>query len=221
MGCASSGSSVLLPNGLQHGEKVVQGVAGSDPVVVTFHMLQGEEVGTASVEPSTLGRGLVLQARALRGHGIVTLIHSASVTAVREQVPVGEQGLQGAPLQLVLSPIDEATKQRVMETVVGGAAHVEEWQVWDSIQTLTLDKLPLVSLPSALQSLTFGDSFNQSLDNVTLPGALQSLTFGWEFNQRLGNVTLPSALQSLTFTSHHHPRLENVNLPSGCQICRT
>ena len=54
-------------------------------------------------------------------------------------------------------------------------------------------------MPGSLQSLTFGDRFNQSLETVTLPGSLQSLTFGDRFNQSLENVTLPGSLQSLTF----------------------
>ena len=33
-------------------------------------------------------------------------------------------------------------------------------------------------LPDSLQSLTFGDDFNQSLRHVVLPSDLQSLTFG-------------------------------------------
>ena len=45
-----------------------------------------------------------------------------------------------------------------------------------------------VTLPSSLQSLKFGDCFDQSLEGVTcvtLPGGLQSLTFGRNFNEDL------------------------------------
>ena len=45
------------------------------------------------------------------------------------------------------------------------------------------------------QQLTFGDDFNQSLDNVSLPGGLLQLTFGYDFNQSLDNVNLPHGLQ--------------------------
>ena len=56
-----------------------------------------------------------------------------------------------------------------------------------------------VRLPPGLQSLSFGDDFdNQSLDNVTWPTGLQSLTFGWCFNRSLDNLTWPEGLQSLT-----------------------
>ena len=37
-----------------------------------------------------------------------------------------------------------------------------------------------------LQSLTCGSRFNQSMDNVTLPSGLQSLTFGEEFDWSIG-----------------------------------
>ena len=46
--------------------------------------------------------------------------------------------------------------------------------------------------PAGLQSLTFGQSFNQSLDNVTWPAGLQSLTFGHGFNQSLGQCNMAS-----------------------------
>lgn len=42
-----------------------------------------------------------------------------------------------------------------------------------------------VSLPSSLQSLTFGFSFNESLERVALPGNLRHLTFGNKFNRSL------------------------------------
>ena len=60
-------------------------------------------------------------------------------------------------------------------------------------------RLEDVELPKVLQSLTFGQFFNQSLNNAALPGGLQSLTFGYHFNQSLDNVTLPGILLSLSF----------------------
>ena len=66
--------------------------------------------------------------------------------------------------------------------------------------TKVLDR---TTLPSSLQSLTFGTHFNQELDQVTLPSIVQSFTFGIHFNQILFGVTLPSSLQSLTFVHVH------------------
>jgi len=70
---------------------------------------------------------------------------------------------------------------------------------------------------ASLQSITFGGSFNQSLEKVALPSGLQSISFGYAFNQSLEKVTLPSGLQSISFGSSFNRSLENVTLPSGLQ----
>ena len=72
-------------------------------------------------------------------------------------------------------------------------------------------------LPPSLASLSFGKTFNQSLERVTLPSSLQSLSFGLEFNQSLERVTLPSSLQSLSFGWAFNQSLERVTLPSSLQ----
>ena len=46
-----------------------------------------------------------------------------------------------------------------------------------------------MTLPSSLQSLSFGHCFNQSLEHVTLASSLQSLSFGNWFNQCLQRTT--------------------------------
>ena len=55
-----------------------------------------------------------------------------------------------------------------------------------------------VTLPTGLQSLTFGKAFNQNIDNLTLPNGLQSLTFGEAFNQSMDNVTLSIGVQRIS-----------------------
>ena len=75
----------------------------------------------------------------------------------------------------------------------------------------------LRTLPNSLLSLTFGDRFNQSMENVTLPNGLQSLTFGYDFNQSMHNVILPTHLKSLTFGGRFNQSMENVTLPNGLQ----
>ena len=77
--------------------------------------------------------------------------------------------------------------------------------------------LERVTLPSSLQSLSFGLAFDQSLERVTLPSSLQSLSFGREFNQSLERVTLPSSLQSLSFGENFNQSLEQVTLPKSLQ----
>ena len=49
----------------------------------------------------------------------------------------------------------------------------------------------LQHLPCSLAKLTFGECFNQNLEQVTLPSSLKSLSFGRNFNQSLDRVTLP------------------------------
>ena len=67
-------------------------------------------------------------------------------------------------------------------------------------------------MPGSLQSLSFGERFNQSLDRVTLPSGLQSLTFGPNFNEDLEKVKWPSNLKSLTFSGRFNKRMR---LPSS------
>ena len=81
-------------------------------------------------------------------------------------------------------------------------------------QRSTLELLPILGLAQTLQSLTFGDSFNQSLQGLTLPLTLQSLTFGYEFNQSLQEVCLPGSLQSLTFGNQFNQSLRGLHLPN-------
>ena len=67
--------------------------------------------------------------------------------------------------------------------------------------------------PADLQSLTFGMSFNQSLDNVTWPADLQSLTFDLFFAEKL-NVVWPEGLQSLSFLNVEIPEEDPANSDS-------
>jgi hypothetical protein len=80
-----------------------------------------------------------------------------------------------------------------------------------------------VTLPSSLQSLTFGHAFNQSLQGVTLPNSLQILTFGSNtgsnFYQDLNGVALPSSLRSLTF-NRSFVRLEGMTFPTTLESFR-
>ena len=69
-----------------------------------------------------------------------------------------------------------------------------------------------VDLPK-LRSLTFGEHFNQSLQQVILPPFLEHLTFGYRFNEALQGVDLPKSLRSLTFGSLFNRSLEEVVLP--------
>ena len=82
-----------------------------------------------------------------------------------------------------------------------------------SWQRSNLGVLASLGFPETLQSLNFGDQFNQAL--VSLPSTLQSLTFGYSFNRRLG-VTLPSTLKALTFGHRYNHSL--LPLPGSLQL---
>ena len=67
----------------------------------------------------------------------------------------------------------------------------------------------------SLQSLTFGEEFNHSLEGIQLPSSLQSLTLGKDFNQSLEGIQLPSSLHSLTFGDGFNQSLQGIQLPSS------
>ena len=94
---------------------------------------------------------------------------------------------------------------------------------------LLYPSLQQVTLPSGLQSLTFGGKLNQGFLRATLPSSLESLTVGHDFNsfferfpqmpeQNLERVILPSGLRNLTFGHLFTHSLQGVTLPSGLQI---
>ncbi|EGG24679.1 hypothetical protein DFA_02923 [Cavenderia fasciculata] len=72
-------------------------------------------------------------------------------------------------------------------------------------------------LPPTLQSLTFGDGYNQPISVGVLPESLQSLTFGDSYNQAISVGTLPSTLQSLTFGDSYNQAISDGVLPSSLQ----
>ena len=104
-------------------------------------------------------------------------------------------------------------------TLLEGALEDDEVQILDTIMDLCWDgPVAKLILPSGLQTLTFGEFFNESLENTTLPSSLQSLTFGYWFNQSLDNTTLPSGLRNLTFSHWFNRSLDDTTLPSGLQM---
>jgi hypothetical protein len=77
----------------------------------------------------------------------------------------------------------------------------------------------VVRFPSIMvkaQWLRFGMGFNQSIGNVTLPSGLQSLEFGENFNQRC-RYDSPERPADLAFGINFNQSMENVTLPSGLQ----
>ena len=194
-----------------------------------------------SLSPSTLGlelRTMVSEQLPTKKGAKLVLYHLASPLMLQKTLQ--EQGIEGktARLSCTYVPTDLYAACKHLQglqvsdacfaldgvTQIGGCTSVASLRSRpESLQSLTFigqrldESLDGVTLPSNLQSLTFGDEFNQSLDGVTLPSNLQSLTFGGAFNQSLEGVTLPSNLQSLTFGDWFNQSLDRVTLPSNLQ----
>lgn len=65
---------------------------------------------------------------------------------------------------------------------------------WDSVLQLKPNLFP-----ESLETLTFGDQFNQPINEVTFPPNLKKLTFGYNFNQEIDGATFPEGLTELNF----------------------
>ncbi|EGG15172.1 hypothetical protein DFA_09998 [Cavenderia fasciculata] len=72
-------------------------------------------------------------------------------------------------------------------------------------------------LPTPLQSLKFGYRYNQPLSIGEIPSSLQSLVFGLDYDQPLPVGVLPSSLQSLVFGGYYNQRLSVGVLPTSLQ----
>ena len=57
----------------------------------------------------------------------------------------------------------------------------------------------ITSLPSDIHTFTFGDEFNDSIDNMKFPRDFRVLRLGDCFNRDLQNVATPPSRQPLTF----------------------
>ena len=68
-----------------------------------------------------------------------------------------------------------------------------------------------VCLPLGLRSLALGDSFDQAFELTSRLPHLETLTFGDAFNQRI--EALPSSLQNLTFGDDFDQPIEHLLLP--------
>jgi len=123
------------------------------------------------------------------------------------------QGMQASEEHFALEGLTQMQVRRFGEHVYHLARSLKNIS-FDNVFTTSLSPYR-VTLPNNLQSLTFGNDFNQSLDRETLPSNLQSLTFSNHFNQSLDRVTLPNKLQSLTFGSDVNQSLNGVALPNS------
>eukprot|EP00435_Cladocopium_sp_Y103_P046332 s2372_g13.t1 len=195
--------------------------SSSDLIDLRISCLTGEEC-SLEISTSALAKEVHLMAakklKAKKGAKmILTLNHQTSPSPLLLQKSLEQQGVVGktATLSCLYVPTCLYAAWRCIqglpdipgEVALEGVTQIEG-------TTIAMFKY-LNNLPKSLESLTFGESFNQSLERVILPSTLQSLTFGSCFNQSLERVILPSSLESLTFGSSFNCSLEGVTLPSS------
>ncbi|KAM9966619.1 hypothetical protein ACTFIR_006839 [Dictyostelium discoideum] len=70
-------------------------------------------------------------------------------------------------------------------------------------------------IPNGITSLSFGDSFNQLIENKNLPETITNLSFGLKFNKPIKINVLPSNLTSLSFNYHFNQPIEKGVLPNS------
>ena len=140
-------------------------------------------------------------------------------TVLELEKPLGEQGvLSGSNVTYVLQAAS-AEDVMCLAQKAGQKQNLDlrDQLFWATLRCLSLAGLPNLPLPSKLQSLTFGNRFDESLEQVSLPSTLESLTLGNSFRQSLEMVRFPTGLLSLTFGHCFNQSLEKVSLPSALQ----
>ena len=116
------------------------------------------------------------------------------------------------PLQFVRDPSWVKRIQDVEEC--GGFSQIPNLQSLQFGEKFN-QALIVGSLPATLESLQFGWHFNQALELGALPASLMSLQFGQRFNQPLAIHTLPASLKSLQFGRDFRQRVTVATLPSS------
>ena len=71
----------------------------------------------------------------------------------------------------------------------------------------------MAHLPTSLTSLTFGDRFNQSIDELPLPSSLTNLELGFRFDHPVTGLKLPESLTSLSFGYWFDQPIADLTLP--------
>ena len=190
------------------------GYTVSDDVELSVVYLNGEEC-KLSISSSTLGREvqqIVSRQLPSRNGRKTTMQHGNSPLMLGQTLQ--EQGIVGkaATLSCTFVPTDLLAAWRYIQ---GLPVPEGELSLEGVTRIAGISSRELLQLPRSLESLAFGDPFDQSLQGVTFPSSLQSLTFGYNFNQSLKEVALPSGLQSLTFGEKFNQSLAGVAFPSG------
>ena len=160
-----------------------------------------------------------------QGGGVCMFLHGTR--RIDMSALLAAQGIgDGSELTLVFVSISDQQREAVIDKMYYRGQPIngdDEVDALDSIVDLSLNgnfDRTLEVLPAGLQTLTFGYSFNQSLDKTALPAGLQTLTFGYCFNQSLDKTALPAGLQTLAFCSNFKRSLDIGTAPSRCKILR-
>ena len=168
------------------------------------------------------GLDLFFQQHPQQGGGVFMFLHGTrriDLSALLAAQGIGD----GSELTLVFVSISDQQREAVIDKMYYRGQPIngdDEVDALDSIVDLSLDgdfDRTLEVLPAGLQTLTFGYSFNQSLDKTALPACLQTLTFGLQFNQSLDKTALPAGLQTLTLGLCFNQSLDKTALPAGLQ----
>ncbi len=157
------------------------------------------------LEPKA-GAGLSLQ----HGSKMVVLNQSLVQQGIAERGAATTAGLSCAYIPMRVAdawrfmkglPVDEE------EFALQGLTEIEGVHAMGKLQ----------HMPLSLRSLTFGDAFNQSLEEAILPRNLERLVFGHQFDKCLEQVHWPRNLQSLTLGQQFNQPLQGVEFPASLQ----
>ena len=100
--------------------KIADDEAAPQSITTTVYAVRGENIGTVTLNSSASGRELVRRVRTLHGFPLrnrLQLFHGMEL--VQQNASVGQQGLDGASLQLVASPIDPHRWQELQLAAAG------------------------------------------------------------------------------------------------------
>lgn len=104
----------------------------------------------------------------------------------------------------------------------GFARWVDELSLPPALERLTFSQFydrPIhkVSWPGPLREITLGEGFNQPIHGVRWPGSLERLTFGEGFNQPIDRAEWPASLKEIAFGMHFDQPIAGAVWPASLQ----
>ena len=139
-----------------------------------------------------------------QGGGVFMFLHGTR--RIDMSALLAAQGIgDGSELTLVFVSISDQQREAVIDKMYYRGQPIngdDEVDALDSIVDLSLDDdfdRTLEVLPAGLQTLTFGDHFNQSLDKTALPAGLHLLIVCSNFKRSLDIGTAPSRCKIIRY----------------------